>query len=113
MSKYSKKFVADAFVSRDYLSAITLEKYLNEIQNQKATNYANNVLRRFNSLFKPLLDLKTHQDYYAKILVKTFENQLMKPSEDVPMFVKTLLLNVIKTKYKIEILRVNKNGIEE
>jgi hypothetical protein len=105
MAKFKKKFLADAFVSREYKSAITLEEYLNEIENQNATRYANNVLRRFNSLLKPLVDLKFHKDYYAKMLVKDFENGIME-REDIPLFVRTLLVNVIKTKYKVEILKI-------
>lgn len=104
MAKFKKTFLADAFVSRDYKSAITLEQYLKEINSVEATRYANNVLRRFNSLFKPLTELKSHKDFYAKMLVSGFEKSIME-REDIPMFVRTLLVNVIKTKYKIEICR--------
>lgn len=105
MAKFGKKFIADAFVSREYKSAIILEEYLNEINNVDATNYANNVLRKFNGLFKPLRDLSSHKEYYAKILVDQFKNSIMK-REDIPLFVRTLLVNIIKTKYKVEILGI-------
>lgn len=112
MSKFTKKFIADAFVSREYASAVALENYLKEINDPKVTRFANNVLRRFNDLFKPLHDLKTHKEFYAKILVDAYESYIME-AENIPMYVRTLLVNVIKTKYKIEILRVDKNGITE
>lgn len=104
MSKFKKKFIADAFVSREYKSAVTLEEYLKEIDNVEATRFANNVLRKFNSFFKPLTELKTHKDFYGKFLVAKFEKNIME-REDIPMFARTLLVNVIKTKYKVEIIR--------
>ncbi len=104
MSKFKKKFIADAFVSAEYKSAIILEEYLKEIDSVEATRFANNTLRRFNSLFKPLKELKSHKDFYAKYLVSKFEKSIME-REDIPVFVRTLLVNVIKTKYKVEILR--------
>lgn len=105
MGKFSKKFIADTFVSRDYKSALVLEEYLKEIEDINATNYANNVLRRFNSFFKPLRELTSHKEFYGKILVKNFVESIMK-REDIPIFVRTLLVNIIKTKYKVEILGV-------
>ncbi len=105
MAKFKKKFIADAFVSSEYNCAITLEQYLNEINDTVATRFANKVLTNFNSVFKPLHDLKSHKEFYAKILVRETENHIMK-QEHIPMFVRTLLVNVIKTKYKIEIKRV-------
>jgi hypothetical protein len=107
MAKFKKKFLADAFVSREFKSAITLEEYLNEIDNIEATRFANNMLRRFNSLFKPLPELKSHKEYYAKILVDKFEHHI-NGAEHIPTLVRSLLVNVIKTKYKVEILRIEK-----
>jgi len=107
MAKFeNKKFTADAFVSRELRCAVVLEEYLAEIENKDVTRYAIRTLQKFNRLFKDLKNLK-NKEYISNLVVCEFEKKL-KHDEWVPEFVRTLLLNVIKTKFKIEILENKK-----
>jgi hypothetical protein len=101
-----KKFIADAFVSREYRSAVILEEYLQEINNPEATRYAIKVLQRFNKVFKDIKNLK-HKEYIANLIVVEYEKKI-NADVWVPEFVRTLMLNIIKTKYKTEILEYGK-----
>lgn len=104
----NKKFIADAFVSRKYRSAIILEDYLVEIDDVSTTRYAIKTLQRFNKQFKDLKTLK-NKEYITNLVIKEFEKKFKK-DEWVPEFVRTLLMNIIKTKYKVEILENKKMG---
>lgn len=107
MGKFKdKKFVTDAFVSREYRCAIILEEHLAEINNNASTRFAIKTLQKFNALFKDVKNVK-HREYFAKILIRQFENKINN-SEQIPEFVRTLLINIIKTKYKVEILNNGK-----
>lgn len=107
MAKFeNKKFIADAFVSRELRCAIVLEEYLAEINNQDVTRYAIRTLQKFNRIFKDLKNLK-NKEYISNLVVSEFEKKLNQ-DEWVPLFARTLLLNVIKTKFKIEILDYGK-----
>lgn len=108
MAKFeNKKFIADAFVSREYRSAVVLEEYLAEINNAGATRYAMKTLQNFNKLFKDLKNLK-NKEYIANLVIREFEKKIKNDINYAPEFVRTLVLNVIKTKYKIEILEYGK-----
>ena len=106
MDNTTKKFIADAFVSREYRSAIVLEEYLQEINNPEATRYAIKMLQRYNKVFKDMKNLK-NKEYIANLVIREYENKL-KLDTWVPEFVRTLILNIIKTKYKMEIVDYGK-----
>jgi site-specific DNA-adenine methylase len=96
------KFQADAHVTRDYRSAVVLEEVLTEINDPKLVNRVNRLFMRFNKLFKDLTLIK-NQQYYGSRLMREFEEEINK--SEIPDLVKSLLLNVLKTKYKAEIIR--------
>jgi ribosomal protein S8 len=107
MAKFeNKKFIADAFVSRELRCAVVLEEYLAEINNAEATRYAIKNLQKFNKIFKDLKTLK-NKEYIANLVIGEFEKKINRDLW-VPEFVRTLLLNVIKTKFKTEILEYGK-----
>lgn len=103
----TSNFYADTHVSRTvYNSAVILEEYLKKINDQKTSRWVNQTLMRFNGLFKPLHDLKTHKEYYGKLLLKTFIASLK--TEGIDPFVVSLTRNIVTTKYRIEILGITK-----
>lgn len=102
MAKFeNKKFIADAFVSREYKSALILEQVLIELNDNVATRYAMKTLQNFNKIFKGVKELK-HKEFIGKLIIKEFESKI-NADEYIPEIVRTLLLNVIKTKFKIEV----------
>jgi hypothetical protein len=99
----SEKFVADAYVSREYRSAVVLEEVLQEINDLNAINFAKTTLNKFNRHIKDLKNVSA-KEYFGSFLMKQYQNQILNATQ-VPLKVRTLLLNVVKTKYKIEILK--------
>lgn len=105
MAKYTnKKFIADAFVTREYKCAVVLEEYLSEINDLNATRYAIKTLQNFNRIFKDIKTMKNNE-YVGSLVVKEFEKRINKDDKYAPDFVRSLILNVIKTKFKMEIIR--------
>lgn len=106
MAKFKeKKFVADAFISRDVRCAIVLEEYLAEINNSDVSRYAIKFMQNFNYAFKGLNTLK-QKEFVAKLVLDTFVAKLKRDTY-IPTFARTLLMNVIKTKFKRDILGLN------
>ena len=103
---YDKKFKADAYTSRDYRCAVVLEECLEEINDPEVTKKVNAIMQRFNKFF---VDLKIvrNKNYFGSIVVKQFQEEIMSNLR-LPIFVRTLLVNVIRTKFKVEILGVDK-----
>jgi len=99
---YEKKFRADAYTSREYRCAVVLEEVLEELNRPDITWSVNRIMQRYNKFF---VDLKTirNKNYYGSLMVHQFEEEV-KNNSKLPEFVKTLILNVIKTKFKVEIL---------
>lgn len=97
------KFQADAHVSKNFRSAVILEEVLAEINNPKLITRVNRLFLRFNQLFKDIKLVK-NQQYYGSRLIREFEEEINERT-DLPDMVKTLILNIIKTKYKVEIIR--------
>ena len=104
MAKFkTKKFSADTVTSREYRSAIILEEVLAERNDSNLTRYATRVLQNFNKVFKSIKTLENNRVYFSKLLIQEFEKKIM-DDVGIEIFVRTLILNVIKTKYKTEIL---------
>jgi hypothetical protein len=103
---YSKKFKADAYTSREYRCAVVLEEYLEEINQPDITRKVNEIMQHFNKFFKDLKVVR-QKHYFGTMLLNDFEKSVM-AKESIPAFARTLILNVIRTKYKVEILGVGK-----
>jgi len=103
---YEKKFKADAYTSRDYRCAVVLEEYLEEINQPDITRKVNNIMQRFNKFFKDLRVIQ-NKNHFGSMLVNQFEREVIS-NETLPPFVRTLIVNVFKTKFKVEILGLGK-----
>lgn len=106
MYSYQKKFKADGYTSRDYRCAVVLEEVLEELNDPDVTKKVNAIMQRFNKFF---VDLKTvrNKQFYGSHLIKIFEKDVTE-NESIPELVRCLVMNVIRTKYKVEILGVKK-----
>lgn len=99
----SNKFTADTHVSKElYNCANVLEDYLTKNEDSLGARWANQTLMRYNNLFKPLLDLKKHREYYAKMFMHKYIKEMK--TDNIDPFVVSLVRNIMKTKYKIEIV---------
>jgi hypothetical protein len=106
MHVYEKKFKADAYTSRDYRCAVVLEEVLEELNDSEVTRKVNTIMQRFNKFFVDLKIVK-NKNYYGSILIDHFEKEIMRRN-DLPEFVRCLLMNIMRTKYKVEILGATK-----
>ncbi len=106
----NQKFYADGYVSRDkYPSAVALENYLNELNNPHITKWTKKVLGGFCRHIKDLKDSKLkskqlHGSFLVDSFTKTLDAAVSKPEK-----CRSLLRNVIITKYRIEILESDKS----
>lgn len=104
-------FYADAHVSKTlYNSAVVLEDYLKKSNDYFSSRWANQTLMRYSGLIKPLVDLKTHKEYYGKLLLKNFITTMN--TRGVDPFVVSLVRNIITTKHRIQILGIVKKKEE-
>jgi hypothetical protein len=103
---YAKKFKADAYTSREYRCAVVLEEVLEELNLPHVTKRVNAIMQRFNKFF---LDLKVvrNKNHFGAIVIHQFQEEIMS-NEVLPIVVRTLLVNIIRTKFKVEILKVGK-----
>jgi hypothetical protein len=105
-------FFADAYVSRKkYPSAKVLEDYLFELNNNKVSRYSKQVLAKFNIAVKQIRQsiLPEYQAYYGRFVLDYYTKSINGTKANIPDKCKSLLRNVIKTKFKIEILGIDKS----
>lgn len=102
-------FFADGYVARNkYPSAIVLENYLKESNNPSSTKWVKKILSDYCISIKNLRNAKFvgGKEFVGKLILNHFISIVDKANR--PDKCKSLVKNVIKTKFKIEILGLDK-----